>query len=126
MLNKILFSSFFSLILFFTSLSAYDLKSNMLLLNAELSEVQRAFITSNQQGVINSIKRFASHAKELLGNKEKFKAMLPKDKQSRANEAVMAANIIEHNVQIILDATANKYKQSGRFAEKKLNVPIHT
>jgi len=66
MLNKILFSSFFSLILFFTSLSAYDLKSNMLLLNAELSEVQRAFITSNQQGVINSIKRFASHAKELL------------------------------------------------------------
>ncbi|PHS59057.1 MAG: hypothetical protein COB17_00525 [Sulfurimonas sp.] len=119
MLNKILFSSFFSLILFFTSLSAYDLKSNMLLLNAELSEVQRAFITSNQQGVINSIKRFASHAKELLGNKEKFKAMLPKDKQSRANEAVMAANIIEHNVQIILDATANKYKQSGKVRREE-------
>jgi len=49
----------------------------------------------------------------------KFKAMLPKDKQSRANEAVMAANIIEHNVQIILDATANKYKQSGKVRREE-------
>ena len=99
--------------LLFSSLHAYDLKSNMLLLNAELSEVQRAFISSNQDGVQTSIKRFAQHAQDLLGNKEKFSAMLPKNKKNKANEAVMSAQIIGHNVQIILDAIDNKYNQSG-------------
>ena len=97
----------------FTSLSAYDLKSNMLLLNAELAEVQRAFIASDQSGVKNSIERFATHAQELLGNKEKFAVLLPKNKQNKANEAVMSAQIISHNVGIILDAIDNKYNQSG-------------
>ena len=41
------------------TLSAYDLRSNMLLLNAELSEVQQAFMTSNMEGLSNAIKRFA-------------------------------------------------------------------
>ena len=103
----------------FTSLSAYDLKSNMLLLNAELSEVQRAFISSDQDGVQNSIKRFAKHAQELLGNKEKFAAMLPKGKKHKANEAVMSAQIISHNVRIILDAINNKYNQSGKVRREE-------
>lgn len=105
--------------LLFTSLSAYDLKSNMLLLNAELGEVQRAFISSNQEGVQSSIKRFAEHAQELLGNKEKFSAMLPKDKKYKANEAVMSAQIISHNVQIILDAVDNKHNQSGQIRREE-------
>jgi len=110
MIKKLLLSS----LLAFTSLSAYDLKSNMLLLETELSEVQRGFITSDMKGVDQSIKRFAKHADELLGNKEKFKGMLPKDKKSKANEAVMAAQIIDHNVQIILDEISNKYNHSGK------------
>lgn len=97
----------------FTTLNAYDLKSNMLLLNAELSEVQRAFIASDQEGVKSSIKRFAEHAQDLLGTKEKFSAMLPKEKQHKANEAVMSAQIISYNVGIILDAIENKHNQSG-------------
>lgn len=103
----------------FTSLSAYDLKSNMLLLNAELGEVQRSFITSDQNAVKSSIERFATHAQELLGNKEKFAALLPDDKKSKANEAVMSAQIISHNVQIILDAIENKYNQSGRIRREE-------
>ena len=118
-MSKIIIPTMLSLLLSITSLSAYDLKSNMLLLNAELSEVQRTFITSDQEGVRDSINRFAKHAKELLGSKEKFKAMLPKDKQSKANEAVMAAQIIEHNVQIILDAISNKHNQSGRIRREE-------
>lgn len=105
--------------LLFTSLSAYDLKSNMLLLNAELGEVQRAFISSNQEAVQSSIKRFAEHAQELLGNKEKFSAMLTKDKKHKANEAVMSAQIISHNVQIILDAVDNKHNQSGQIRREE-------
>jgi cytochrome c556 len=102
-----------------SSLSAYDLKSNMLLLNAELSEVQRAFIASDQSGVEQSVKRFAQHAQDLLGNKEKFSAMLPEKKKNKANEAVMSAQIISHNVQIILDAIENKYNQSGQVRREE-------
>jgi hypothetical protein len=101
------------LILLFTPLNAYDLKSNMVQLGAELAEVQKSFIASDQKGVEVSIKRFSQHAQDLLGNKENFSAMLPKDKKHKANEAVMSAQIISHNVQIILDAIENKYNQSG-------------
>lgn len=103
-----------ALALSFNSLSAYDLKSNMQLLNTELSEVQRSFIASDQAGVKKSIERFAKDAQELLGNKDKFAAMLPADKKAKANEAVMSAQIIDHNVKIILEAIDNKDNKSGR------------
>ncbi len=99
--------------LLFTSLCAYDLKSNMLLLNEDLREVQRGFISSDQSGVEKAIKRFAQHSQELLGNKEKFSEMLPANKKHKASEAVMSAQIISHNAQIILDAIENKRNQSG-------------
>lgn len=99
--------------LLFTSAQAFDLRTNMLELNSNLSEVQRAFISSDQEGVERSIKLFAKHAQDLLGNKENFAAMLPKNKKHKANEAVMSAQIIKHNVQIILDAIENKRNESG-------------
>lgn len=101
------------IILLFTSLNAYDLKTNMLQLGVELAEVQKSFIASDQKGVEDSIKRFSEHAQDLLGNKENFSAMLPENKKYKANEAVMSAQIISHNVRIILDAIENKYNQSG-------------
>ena len=103
-----------TLTLSFNSLSAYDLKSNMQLLNTELSEVQRSLIVSDQEGVKKSIERFSKDAQELLGNKERFAAMLPTDKKAKAAEAVMSAQIIDHNVKIILDAIENKDNKSGR------------
>ena len=114
MVKKAILTSFITMVLSFSSLSAYDLKSNMLLLNAELSEVQRNFIESDMKGVQESINRFSKHALELLGNKEKFAAMLPKDKKSKANEALMASQIIDHNVQIILNEIENKFNHSGK------------
>ncbi len=113
MIRKLLLSSLATLALSTTSLSAYDLKSNMLLLNAELSEIQRTFIISDMKGVDQAVRRFAKHSEELLGNKKNFKAMLPKDKKHKAQEAVMAAQIIKHNVGIILDEIENKYNHSG-------------
>ena len=111
MLKKLLLTTFVTFSLS-SSLSAYDLKSNMLLLEAELSEVQRTFITSDMKGVNESIQRFAKLSVELLGNKEKFKSMLPDSKKNKANEAVMAAQIIKHNVDIILAEIANKHNHS--------------
>jgi len=113
MAKKLLLTILTSLTLFGTSLFAYDLKSNMLLLEAELGEVQRTFVRSDMGGVQESITRFAAHAQELFGNKEQFRAMLPKEKKSRVSEAVMAAQIIKHNVAIILGEIENKHNHSG-------------
>jgi len=96
------------------SLSAYDLKTNMLLLNAELSEVQQGFISSNMEGIDSAIRRFKKDADELLGNKDKIKSMLPANKKAKANVATVAAQIIATNTQIIIDAIENKYNHSGK------------
>ncbi|MDX9813873.1 MAG: hypothetical protein WC144_01260 [Sulfurimonas sp.] len=95
------------------SLSAYDLKENMQMLNAELLEVQQGFIISDPDMVDRAIKKFSKHAQDLLGDKDKFAQMLPANKKHRANEAVMSAQIINHNVNIILEAIENKANQSG-------------
>lgn len=113
MIKKLLLTSLTTLSILFTSANAYDLKSNMLLLEAELSEVQRNFIISDMKGVQESVTRFNKHAQELFGNKEQFRAMLPKEKKSRVSEAVMAAQIIRHNVSIILGEIKNVHNHSG-------------
>lgn len=113
MMKKLLLTSLMTLVLSVTSVSAYDLKTNMQLLSAELTAVQHSFMNSDKKGVKEAIEKFAKHSEALLGNKTKFKEMLPKDKQHKANEAVMSAQIIAHNVQIILDAIENKYNKSG-------------
>lgn len=118
-MKKVFIKGLMAFSLLGSSLSAYDLKSNMLLLDSELNEVQRGFIKSDVELVKSSINRFAKHAQELLGNKEKFAKMLPADKKSKANEAVMSAQIISHNVQIILDSISNKYKQSGKVRREE-------
>jgi len=58
-----------ALLLSVTSVAAYDLKSNMTQLYTELSDVQKAFMVSDQEGVRKSITKFSKHAQNLLGNK---------------------------------------------------------
>ena len=72
-MKKILVSAIVTLAMSGSSLFAYDLKTNMQLLNADLGAVRNAFITSDMNGVKSSIQRFAKHSQELLGNKDKFK-----------------------------------------------------
>ena len=113
MMKKILLTSLVTLGLTVTSVSAYDLKTNMQLLGAEMAVLQHGFMNSDMQGVSAAIEKLAKHSEELLGNKEKFKEMLPKNKQHKASEAVMSAQIISHNVQIIRDQIENKLNKSG-------------
>jgi len=113
MMKKIVLTGLITLGLFSTSVSAYDLKVNMQLLGAEMAVLQQGFINSDMQGVKAAVEKLAKHSEELLGNQEKFKEMLPKNKKNKAREAVMSAQIIAHNVQIIEDAIANKFNQSG-------------
>ena len=104
-----------------TSLFAEDnsLKADMHKLNAELREIQQGFITSDKNGVDASVKTFAKHVQELLGNEKRITAMLPENKKSKSAEAVMSAKIIAHNVQIIQDAIDNKFNQSERIRREE-------
>ena len=111
-MKKVLVISFMTLALSMSSLYAYDLRSNMLLLNAELKEVQQGFISSEKKGIRDSIKRFAKRSQALLGNQKRFESMLPQKKRHKSKEALMSAQIIAHNVQIIRDAIDNKYNRS--------------
>ena len=112
-MKKIILTSLVTLGLTVTSVSAYDLKTNMQLLGAEMAVLQHGFMNSDMEGVSSAIEKLAKHSEELLGNKEKFKEMLPKNKKHKANEAVMSAQIISHNVQIIRDQIENKLNKSG-------------
>lgn len=118
-MKKILMTSVLAVLLSGTSLFAYDLKVNMQLLNADLNVVKEGFITSDKEGVGVAIERLAKHTQELLGNQEKFAEMLPKNKKSKAKEAVMSAQIIAHNVQIIRDAISNKFNESERIRREE-------
>lgn len=105
--------TFAGLLMIASSLSAYDLKENMNMLNAELSDVRQGFIVSDPQMVKTAIVKFQKHVSELLGDKKTFEDMLPNNKKHKASEAIMSANIINYNVEIILDAIENKHNQSG-------------
>ena len=111
-MKKVLLTSLVTLVLSGASLNAYDLKVNMQLLNSDLNIVKEGFMTSDKEGVAVAIERLAKHTEELLGNQEKFAKMLPEKKKGKAREAKMSAQIIAHNIQIIRDAIANKFKQS--------------
>lgn len=112
-MKKTILTGLVTLGLFTTSVSAYNLKVNMQLLGAEMAVLQNGFINSDMQGVKAAVEKLAKHSEELLGNQEKFKEMLPKSKKNKANEAVMSAQIIAHNVEIIQNAIENKLNQSG-------------
>ncbi len=113
MMKKIILTSLVTLGMTVTSVSAYDLKTNMQMLGAEMSVLQHGFMYSDMEGVRAAVEKLAKHSEELLGNKEKFKDMLPKNKKHKAGEAVMSAQIISHNVQIIQDVIENKLNKSG-------------
>jgi len=112
-MKKILLTTLVTLGLTATSVSAYELKVNMQLLGAEMAVLQNGFMNSDMQGVKAAVEKLSAHSEELLGNKKKFKEMLPESKKHKAGEAVMSAQIIAHNVQIIQDAIENKLNQSG-------------
>jgi len=121
MIKKTLGTGLLALALSITCLSATDnqLKSDMQTLNTELRDIQYGFMSSNKDGVEASIKTFAKHVQELLGDEDKIAGMLPKEKKHKSKEAVMSAQIIAHNVQIIQDAIDNKFNQSERIRREE-------
>ena len=117
MTKRLLIIGLLALTVVTSSLSAkeFDLRANMVKLNSELNDLQRAFMTSNKKAVEVSLERLAKDANDLLGNKDIMIESLPKDMKNRkhkVNVAVKSARAIKENVKTIREAIAAKGKIS--------------
>lgn len=117
MTNRLLITGLLALTVVTSSLSAtdFDLRSNMIKLNSELNDLQRAFMTSDKKAVVVALDRLSKDANDLLGNKEKMLEALPNDMDKRkhkVNVAIQNARSIEVNANTIREAIAAKDKLS--------------
>ena len=83
---------------------AFDLKINMLKLNAEVGEAREAMIRNEKEAALDALRRLKADANDLLSNKSKIESLLPADKKNKADIAVESARKIAQNVDIIEDA----------------------
>ncbi|MDX1294859.1 MAG: hypothetical protein R3302_01240 [Sulfurimonadaceae bacterium] len=83
---------------------AFDLKINMLKLNAEVGEAREAMIRNEKEAALDAFRRLKADANDLLSNKSKIESLLPADKKNKADIAVESARKIAQNVDIIEDA----------------------
>ncbi|NOQ30762.1 MAG: hypothetical protein GQ570_06535 [Helicobacteraceae bacterium] len=123
MLKKNLLSTIAAIAITVTSVQAtndYDLKTNMQLLNAELSTVRDGFITGDNKTIKEALKKFSENARDLLSNKEHIKSMLPKDVAYKANIAVNASKAIDKNVGIIEEML--NYRNTQSTSRKNKNA----
>ena len=133
MQKSIIVTSIFAILLGSTSLMAqenFDLKSNMMKLNAELNELQRGLIKGDEKRVNIALERFSKDSDDLLGDRENMLKMLPADLKKRkhkANLAVDSARKIKVNVEYIREALENKEgcsirKRQAKAQEAYLNI----
>jgi hypothetical protein len=95
-----------------TSLSAseYDLRANMLKLNAELSEVQRGIMNSDKLVTTTALESFSEDVSDLLSDegmsfKKKIYNMFPKHK---VTVAMKASRTMDTNIKKIQNALSDK------------------
>lgn len=83
---------------------AFNLKFNMLKLNAELGEVRERMIRNDKAGALDVLKRLKVEAHDLLSNKSKIESLLPPEKRHKSGVALESAQIIADNIWVIEDA----------------------
>ena len=118
MKKLVLVSSILSLVFSTSVLNAneFDLKSNMIKLNAELNLLHQGLITSDEKTVQSAIEFLQRDVSMLLGtgkygNKDNIINILPKDmknKKHKANIAAKSARKMESSAQKIKEAIDNK------------------
>ncbi len=101
-----------------TSLSAseYDLRANMLKLNAELSEVQRGIMNSDKLVTTTALESFSEDVSDLLSDegmsfKKKIYNMFPKEmknKKHKVTVAMKASRTMDTNIKKIQNALSDK------------------
>ena len=102
-----------------TAEEAFNLKINMLKLNAELGEAREAMIRNEQKESLSALKRLKGDVRDLLSNKNRIESLLPKEKKRKSYIALEAAKRIAENIEIIEDVfgeNKNKLSQLKREA----------
>ena len=97
MKKRILISTLAAFAVATTSLNAaeFDLRSNMLKLNAELAEVTRGFMKSDEKAVSSSLELLAADVDDLLSDegmsyKKKVYNMFPEDMKNKKHKVGIA------------------------------------
>jgi len=82
----------------------FNLKFNMLKLNAEMGEAREYMIRNDRVEALKVFKRLKTEVHDLLSNKEKIESMLPPEKKQKSNIALESAKMIAENIELIEDA----------------------
>lgn len=109
------------------SAAEYDLRANMLKLNAELGEIQRGIMTSDKGVVAAALERFSEDVNDLLSDegfsfKKKVYEMFPEDMKNKKHKVTVAmkeARTMKNNIQKIQDAIDNKDEET-QLARKRV------
>lgn len=89
----------------------FNLKFNMLTLNAELGEIRERMIRNDKKGALEGIKRLKVEAHDLLSNKKKIESLLPPAKRHKSYIALESAKVIADNIEVIEDAYGANTRQ---------------
>ena len=92
----------------------FNLRLNMLKLNVKLGQAREAMIRNEIGPSLRALGQLKTEVHDLLSNKNRIEALLPKEKQRKSYIAVEAAKRIAENIEIIEDA----------FGENKNNLSL--
>jgi len=82
----------------------FDLKYNMLTLNAEMGAARESMIRNDRKGALEVFKRLKVEVHDLLSNKSKIESLLPPEKKNKSSIALESAKMIAENIEFIEDA----------------------
>lgn len=94
-----------------TAEERFDLKYNMLKLNAEMGEARERMIRNDRTGALEVFKRLKTEVHDLLSNKSKIESLLPPEKKHKSDIAVESAKTIAENIEFIEDAYGENKRQ---------------
>jgi hypothetical protein len=89
----------------------FDLKYNMLKLNAEMGAARERMIRNDREGALEVFKRLKTEVHDLLSNKSKIESLLPPEKKHKSHIAVEAAKTIVDSIELIEDAYGENRRQ---------------
>ena len=87
-----------------TAEEQFNLKYNMLMLNAQMGEAREYMIRNNREEALKVFKSLKTEVHDLLSNKKKIESLLPPEKKNKSDIALESAKMIIDNIELIEDA----------------------
>ena len=96
----------------------FNLKLNMLKINVELERARGAMIRNEIGPALRELGNLKKDVHDLLSNKSRIEAMLPKEKRNKSYIALDAAQRITENIEIIEDAFGENKQDLSRMKRR--------